>query len=56
MGAGLVGVSGLFVTRLVVVGVPFAHAPVLALHLKMGDTTVLEKKIKSNPATPNHAV
>lgn len=56
MGAGLAGVRGHTVISRVGVVALFALVPAPALHPKMGDKNVLERRTRSNPATPNHVV
>lgn len=56
MGVGLAGVRGHTVISHVGVVALFVLVPALALHPKMGDSNVSERRTRSNHATPNHVV
>lgn len=56
MEVGLAGVRGHTVISRVGVVALFALVPAPVLHPKMEDSNVLERRTRSNPATPNHVV
>lgn len=53
---GLAGVPGLAAISVVVGDVLFGLAPAPALHPRMVGRNVKERRIRSNPATPNPVV